>query len=73
MSELKINGKINAVKFYFEQVLHRPKMFFDIPRPKKPQLLPEMLNKSNIKRLFKHVNNPKHLLVLKLCYGMGFG
>ena len=29
-------NKINAIKFFFEQVLHRPKMFFDIPRPKKP-------------------------------------
>lgn len=71
MSERKINGKINAVKFYFEQVLHRPKMFFDIPRPKKPQLLPKMLNKNEIKRLFEQVKNPKHLLILKLCYGMG--
>ena len=34
MSERKMNGKINAVKFYFEQVLHRPKQFYDIPRPK---------------------------------------
>ena len=24
MKERKMNGKINAVKFYFEQVLHRP-------------------------------------------------
>ncbi|WP_072316018.1 hypothetical protein [Sinomicrobium oceani] len=45
MSELKINGKINAVKYYFEQVLHRSKMFFDIPRPKKLQLYPKGLTK----------------------------
>ena len=35
IKERKMNGKINAIKFFFEQVLHRPKMFFDIPRPKK--------------------------------------
>jgi integrase/recombinase XerD len=35
LSENTLHSRINAVKFYFEQVLHREKMFFDIPRPKK--------------------------------------
>ncbi|WCM43174.1 site-specific integrase [Flavobacterium sp. CBA20B-1] len=69
--ERKMNGKINAIKFYFEQVLHRPKMFFDIPRPKKPQTLPKHLSKPEIKRIFNSVKNPKHLLILKMVYGMG--
>lgn len=71
MKERKLNGKINAVKFYFEQVLHRKKMFFDIPRPKKPVKLPKMLSKREIRKVLKQVENPKHLLMLKLCYGMG--
>ncbi|WP_040281088.1 tyrosine-type recombinase/integrase [Psychroserpens damuponensis] len=71
MKERKMNGKINAVKFYFEKVMHEPKMFFDIPRPKTPATLPKMLSKAEIKRLFNQVNNEKHLLILKLCYGMG--
>ena len=71
MGERKINGKINAIKFYFEQVLHRPKMFFDIPRPKKPQTLPKMLSKSEVKKLFKVTTNLKHRVALQLCYGMG--
>lgn len=71
MGESKMNGKINAVKFYYEKVKHRPQMFFDIPRPKKPAILPKMLSKTEVKKLFKQVKNPKHLLILKLCYGMG--
>ncbi|WP_452222669.1 tyrosine-type recombinase/integrase [Lacinutrix chionoecetis] len=71
MSERKMNGKINAVKFYFEKVKQQPQMFFDIPRPKKPVTLPKMLSKNEVKRLFNEVKNPKHLLILKLCYGMG--
>jgi len=71
MRESKMNGKINAIKFYYEKVKHQPKMFFDIPRPKKPAKLPKMLSKKEIKRLFKQVKNTKHLLILKLCYGMG--
>ncbi|WP_299123170.1 site-specific tyrosine recombinase/integron integrase [uncultured Winogradskyella sp.] len=71
MSERKMNGKINAIKFYFEKVRHQPQMFFDIPRPKKPVALPKVLSKPEIKRIFDQVQNPKHLLMLKLCYGMG--
>lgn len=71
MKERKMNGKINAIKFYFEQVLHQPKMFFDIPRPKKPQTLPKMLSVTEIKKIFSVITNKKHLLILKLCYGMG--
>lgn len=71
MGERKMNGKINAIKFFFEQVLHRPKMFFDIPRPKKPLTLPKMLSKTEIKKLFRVTSNLKHKLALQLSYGMG--
>ncbi len=66
-----MNSKINAIKFYFEQVLHQPQMFFDIPRPKKPLLLPKTLTKKEITKLLKVTNNFKHLLILKLCYVIG--
>ena len=46
-------------------------MFFDIPRPKKPQLLPKFLNTEEIKKIFKVTENSKHKLILKLSYGMG--
>ncbi len=71
IKESAMNSKINAIKFYFEQVLHQPKMFFDIPRPKKPLLLPKMLSKKEITKILQVTTNPKHLLILKLSYGMG--
>ena len=71
MKERKLNGKLNALKFYFEQVLNKPKMFLEIPRPKKPSTLPKMLSKEEVKRVFNQVKNPKHLLALRLSYGMG--
>ncbi|MCZ2355984.1 MAG: site-specific integrase [Bacteroidia bacterium] len=71
LSENSIHSRINAVKFYYEQVLHHNKMFFDIPRPKKPLLLPKSLNTQEIKKLFEVTENSKHSLILKLCYGMG--
>lgn len=71
IKENHLSSRINAIKFYFEKVLHHEKMFFDIPRPKTPKLLPKMLTKSEIKKIFKHTENSKHLLMLQLCYGMG--
>lgn len=72
LSEHVIHSRINAVKFYFEQVLHHDKIFFEeIPRPKKKSSLPKVLSKSDIVHIFAQIDNLKHLLMLKLCYGMG--
>lgn len=71
LSENQIHSRMNAIKFYYEQVLHKPKMFFDIPRPKKPLLLPKSLNVKEVKRLFEVTKNLKHRIILQLCYGMG--
>jgi len=71
LSENMIHSRLNAIKFYFEQVLHREKMFIEIPRPQKKLILPKVMSKSDITRIFAMVNNLKHLVMLKLCYGMG--
>jgi site-specific recombinase XerD len=72
LSENLIHSRMNAIKFYFEQVLNRNKFFFEeIPRPKKKSSLPKVFSKKDIIKIFAQVENPKHLLMLKLCYGMG--
>ena len=71
LSEAQIHSRMNALKFYFEKVLKREKMFFDIPRPKKPKLLPKALNQDEIKRIINITENLKHQVIIKLCYGMG--
>lgn len=71
LSENLIHSRINAVKFYFEQVLKREKMFLDIPRPKKPSILPKAISTQDIKKMLLVLDNIKHQLLLKMCYGMG--
>ena len=72
LSENIIHIRLNAIKFYFEQVLKHEKIFFEeIPRPKKKSSLPKVLSKTDIAKIFAQIENPKHLLMLKLCYGMG--
>lgn len=61
---------LNAIKFFFEQVMHR-NFKIDIKYCKRPQKLPEFLNKEEVKRLIESVNNPRHKLMISLLYGSG--
>lgn len=71
ISEQHLNSRMNAIKFYFEKVLKRKQMFFEIPRPKRPSTLPRHINQTDIKKLFNAMDNSKHKLILQLVYGMG--
>jgi integrase/recombinase XerD len=70
-SESKVHTTINALKFYFEQVLHRERMFFEIPRPKKPLQLPTVHAAPRIKTIIEQTGNIKHRCMLMLAYGAG--
>lgn len=71
LSENTIHSRMNALKFYYEQVLKREKLFWEIPRPKKAQLLPKLLNETEIARLFNALQNKKHKAMLFLAYSAG--
>lgn len=71
LSENTIHSRMNAIKFYYEQVLHRKKMFIDIPRPKKPAILPNVLAISQVEQLFLKLKNLKHKAMLFLAYSAG--
>ena len=71
LSENTLHSRLNALKFYFEQVLKRERFFVEIPRPKKPSTLPKVINAKDIKKLLEVTTNLKHNTMLKLCYGMG--
>jgi len=71
LSENQIHSRLNALKFYYEKVLMQESFFFDIPRPKKVSSLPKVFSTIEIKRLFEVTTNRKHLLILKMGYGLG--
>lgn len=70
LSENQIHSKLNALKFYYEQVLQKEYFFFEIPRPKKKLSLPKVLSQSEIKKIFDVTENLKHRVVLKIAYGL---
>lgn len=71
LSENTLHSRLNAVKFYFEQVLKRDKFFFEIPRPKKKVILPNVLAISQVEQLFSNLENLKHKTMLYLAYSAG--
>jgi len=71
LSENTLHSRINAIKFYYEQVLHRDKFFFEIPRPKRPEQLPRVLNEDELRRMFAAIKNIKHKAILFTAYSAG--
>lgn len=71
LSETKVHSAVNALKFYFEQVLHRPKFFFEIPRPKKVWQLPKVHATEQIKKMIQTTTNEKHKTMLMVAYASG--
>lgn len=70
-SEASIHGVMNAIKFYYEAVLRRPKEWFDIYRPKKREQNPRFFNKEEVAAILNATANLKHKAILMLCYSAG--
>jgi integrase/recombinase XerD len=71
LTENTLHSRINAMKFYYEQVLNREKFFWEIPRPKKRFIMPKVLGESELKKLFSALKNKKHKAILFTAYSAG--
>lgn len=71
LSENTLHSRLNALKFFYEQVLGREKFFWDIPRPKKPFILPKVLSETELSKLFNAVQYLKHKTILFTAYSAG--
>jgi integrase/recombinase XerD len=71
LKENSLHSRLNALKFYYEQVLHKEHFFWDIPRPKRPLQLPRLLNEIELRKLFNALTNKKHKAMLFTAYSAG--
>ena len=71
LSENTIHSRLNALKFYFEQVLKQEKIFIEIPRPKKRIILPKVISEEKIIEGLLKIENLKHKALLMLAYSAG--
>jgi site-specific recombinase XerD len=65
-----LNVYLNALKFLFEEILHK-NMRLNIKYSKKPKTLPVVLTQREVKQLIDAVKNPGHKLMVELMYSAG--
>lgn len=70
-SENYVHTAINAIKFYFEQVLNRKTEYYDLPRPKKAFKLPEILAEEEVSAIIGKIENIKHKVIIMAAYSAG--
>lgn len=71
LTENTLHSRMNALKYYYEQVLGKEKLFWEIPRPKKPVKLPKVISEEKIIDGLMAVENIKHRTLLLLAYSAG--
>ena len=69
-SESHQNQAINALKFYYEHVVGKPKAFWEV-RPKRPQKLPGTLSREEVSGIIRSCANMKHSTILMCIYACG--
>ncbi|MGQ1911203.1 tyrosine-type recombinase/integrase [Marinifilum sp. RC60d5] len=70
-SEQTINQSINAIKYYYSNILGKNIEINQVIRPKLGRKLPKVWNKEEIQQIFNAVTNVKHKALLYLVYGSG--
>lgn len=70
-SESYQNSHINAIKFYYEHVLNRNRMLFDLPRPQKAHQLPAVWAETDVIKMLNTIENLKHQTMFIIAYAHG--
>ncbi len=71
ISSSQQNQRINAIKFYYEQVLGRKKQYYNLNRPRKEKRLPNVLTVEEVELILKQCKNLKHKSILMTLYSGG--
>ncbi len=65
-----INLYLNAIKFFYREVLKIPQKI-NLKFAKRTKKLPIVLSRQEIKNIIDSIKNPKHKLIISLAYGAG--
>lgn len=69
-SSQTINLYLNAIKFFYREVLKIPQKI-NLKFAKRSKKLPVVLSREEIKSIIEQIKNPKHKLIISLAYGAG--
>jgi site-specific recombinase XerD len=62
---------VNALNYYYRNVLHHPTFAVELPRPKREKTIRTVFTPQECAMVFDAIDNPKHRLVLMVAYGAG--
>lgn len=62
---------LNGIRFLYLQVLKWEAFDVPIQTPKRPQKIPELLTRHEVKQIINACDNSRHRLMLLTCYGCG--
>ena len=65
------NQRINAIKFYYEKVLRNERHVYEIDRPRRESILPDVLSKAEVGAILSATGNLKHKTLLAVIYSCG--
>src|SRR6266581_4509234 len=71
LAHSSVNIACSALQFLYRVTLKGRQAQFDLPRPKVPQRLPQILAREEVARLFEKTTNLKHRAFLMTTYGGG--
>jgi integrase/recombinase XerD len=62
---------VSALKFLYRTTLQRPEVVQEIPAPKRPKVLPDILSKEEVLSLFEAIRSIKHKAIFATTYSAG--
>ncbi len=65
------NQSINAIKFYYKNVLGRQIELDELERPKKPRTYPKVFSKEEVGAIIMAIDNLKHKTMIMVLYSTG--
>ena len=71
LSASTLNTVVCALKYYYREVARRLELVVDIPNPRKPKQLGDLLNADELRLFLGAARSMRHRLVLELLFGLG--
>lgn len=65
------NIALSGLKFFYRVTLKRSQAQFELPTPRQPQKLPQILAPEEVVRIIEAADNPKHRAILMTTYAAG--
>lgn len=71
LEAVSVAQQLSALRFFFLKTLKRPWLVADMPVPKRPIRLPEVLSREDVERLIQSAVSPLHRIWLLILYATG--